>query len=398
MALGDLGVRVAGRLTGEARRRLITRRLRAGDALKPGPSWVQVGIDERCNFRCGMCWAHSHRLPEQHRSHVLPRETFDHLVDQLRELGTQRLDIAGTGEPLLHPDALHMLRCVKAAGMECVLITNGSLLTPERCDALIETRLDSLNVSLNSATDEAHHRVSDAPVGQRSRIVDALRYLVASRHRRGATKPCISVSFIVQRDNCGEIRRFAQEAIDFGFDSVEFAWLGINEASRALVLSPEDAEEARRQMQDAQHMLAEAGLMTNARRCLSRARGPEWSKTVFRLMPCYVGHFFCRVLADGAVDPCGASRRVVGNVTRDRVRDVWSSLAYRTFRREAFALPNLGRHLDQCGCYTCGHAQRAFEYHEKLRAGLFPEIVPSAPRRPAVPPSPAREPGLVLHC
>ncbi len=350
-------------------------RLRAGTPLRPGPSWVQIGIDERCNYRCGMCWTHSHRLPEQGRRHVLPRKTFEHLVDQLRELGTQRLDIAGTGEPLLHPDALDMLRHVKAAGMRCVLITNGSQLSPKVCESFIDIGLDCLNVSLHSATDETHHRITDGPLGDRSHIVAMLRYLVAKRHRRGVARPCVSVSFIVQRDNCREIGGIAQEAADLGFDNVEFAGLGINKASRELALSPQEEEEVRRQMQEAQRILDEAGVVTNARQYAGCARGARWSKSIYTQTPCCVGHFFCRILADGAVDPCGVSRRVVGDVTRERVRDIWSSPAYRSFRREAFGLPELGRPLDGCGCYTCGHAQRALAYHARLSAGLVPEIV-----------------------
>ena len=375
MGLGHAGLSAASRLKRGTRRRLINRRLRAGGALRPGPSWVQVGIDERCNYRCGMCWAHSHLLPNQDSRRVLPRKTFEHLVDQLRELGTRRLDIAGTGEPLIHPDALDMLRHVKAAGMKCVLITNGSLLTPGVCDSFIEMGLDSLNVSLNSATDETHHRITAAPLGQRSQIVGMLRYLVENRDRRGVTKPCISVSFIVQRDNWGEITGIAQEAVDLGFDNVEFAELGINEASQDLALSRWEAEEVRRQIDDAQHVLDEAGLMTNARHYLSSTRGAGGSKTIVTQTPCYVGQFFCRILADGRVYPCGVSRRVVGDVTRERVADIWSSLAYRTFRREACSLPKLGHQLSGCGCYTCGHAQTILYYHEKLSAGQFPEIV-----------------------
>jgi MoaA/NifB/PqqE/SkfB family radical SAM enzyme len=351
------------------------RRLRAGVALRPGPSWVQIGITEHCNYRCGMCWAHSHLLPKQNRKHVLRRECFEHLIDQFSKMGTRRLDIGGTGEPLLHPDALEMLQYVKAAGIHCVLITNGSRLTPEMCDAFVDIGLDSVSVSLHAAADETHHRVTAGPVGDRSHIVRMLRYVVESRERRGATKPCASVSFVVQRDNWSEITDIAEEASQLRFNNVEFTALGINEASRELALSREEEREVRRRMDLAQEILDGAGLMTNARHYLSCTRGAEWSSGVFGQTPCYVGHFFCRVLADGSVDPCGASRRVVGNVTRDSFGDIWSSLAYRTFRREAFGLPELGRQLEGCACYTCGHAPRARDYHEKLNSGLFPQIV-----------------------
>jgi MoaA/NifB/PqqE/SkfB family radical SAM enzyme len=305
----------------------------------------------------------------------MPRAVFERLVDELRELGTRRLDVAGTGEPLLHPEALHMLQYVTAAGIRCVLITNGSMLTPDACRRLVETGLDSLNVSLNSATDETHHRITQAAVGQRSHIVGMLRRLVASRSERGVGGPCISVSFIVQRDNCHEIVQMAREAVRLGIDNVEFAPLGINEASRDLALSPTDQVEATKQLARAQDILDRGGVHTNARHCLGLSRGADWSRAAFAQTPCCVGHLFCRVLADGAVDPCGVSRRVVGDVTQQSLGEIWSSSAYRAFRREALGLPTLGRELDGCSCYTCGHAQRAPSYHEKVRDGRFHEIL-----------------------
>lgn len=374
MGLWRLGVRVASRLRREVRRATIARRLRAGVPLRPGPTWVQIGIEEHCNYRCGMCWAHSHLLPEHGRPHVLPTETFKHLVDQLSVVGAQRIDIGGSGEPLLHPDALDMLHYIKAAGIACVLITNGSLLDQAACDSLVEMRLDAINVSLNSATDDSHHRVADAPTGERSHIVAMLRYLAESRIRSGATRPCISVSFVVQKDNCREIIQIAQEAADLGYDNVEFAGLGINEASQELALSPREQREARRQMAEAQHLLDRAGIMNNVRHYLTVPQGPEWSKSVVAHTPCSVGQFFCRVLADGRVYPCGVSRRVVGDATRQQITDIWSSPAYRDFRREAFRLPARDSQLDGCGCYSCGHAHTILDYHRKLSVGLLPEV------------------------
>jgi MoaA/NifB/PqqE/SkfB family radical SAM enzyme len=185
----------------------------------------------------------------------------------------------------------------------------------------------------------------------------------------------VSVSFVVQKGNYSEIRRFAEQAAAIGFDNVEFVGLGLNRASHALALSPPEEAEAALQVREAQHLLARAGISTNARHYLSCSRSADWSRTVFSHTPCCVGHFFCRVLADGSVDPCGVSRRVVGDITRQEVRDIWSSPAYRAFREEAFRLPALGHEVGQAACYTCGHALRADAYHDRMRAGAWPDVL-----------------------
>lgn len=370
-----LGCRGARRLAREVRKRVIRRRLRSGAPLTAGPLWVQIGIDERCNYRCAMCGGHSYLLPQTSRSRMLSLEAFAGLVSQLREMGTQRLDIGGTGEPMLHPDLLEMLRQVKNAGMRCTLITNGSLLTPKACDRFIAMGLDSVNISINSATDGTHHRITQAPMGERSRIVRALRYLVERRAQSGAGSPCVSVSFIIQKGNFAEVALIAQEAAMFGFDNVEYVALGMNEASRDLQLSPWEQAQVHRGLGEAQRVLASAGRMTNAGRYLSLPPRAEWSRPVVTQTPCTIGQFFCRILADGSVDPCGCSRRVIGDAMREPIRDIWSSPGYRAFRREAFSLPRLGRPVDACGCYTCGHSQRIVNYQQTLGTGALPEIL-----------------------
>jgi MoaA/NifB/PqqE/SkfB family radical SAM enzyme len=212
-------------------------------------------------------------------------------------------------------------------------------------------------------------------MGDRSRIVSMLRYLVEERNRRGLTKPWVSISFVVQRGNCAEVARAAQEAVDIGLDCVLYMALGINEASREVVLSQRDEEETLRQMAQAQRVLSHAGRVTNAHHYLSRQRGVQWSRAILAQTPCYVGQFFCRSHTDGAVDPCGVSRRIVGDITRERIRDIWSSPLYRAFRQEASSLPQRGRPLDRCGCYTCNHAQTILSYHQRLSAGIYPEII-----------------------
>ena len=157
------------------RRWRAARRLRVGEPLQ-GPEWVHLGIADGCNYRCTWCRLHSPLLPPQGRHDLLPRPLFEELVEDLQVLGTRLAEFGGVGEPLLHPEALPMVRRVKEAGMQALLITNGARLTPEVCEELVAVGVDRINVSINAATDETHERVHRAPRGDRARIVVMLEY------------------------------------------------------------------------------------------------------------------------------------------------------------------------------------------------------------------------------
>jgi MoaA/NifB/PqqE/SkfB family radical SAM enzyme len=67
------------------------------------------------------------------------------IVDQLADMGTQRIGLSG-GEPLLRDDIGEIIRHIKGKGIECGLSSNG-ILVPER---LLEIRgVDSICLSLD---------------------------------------------------------------------------------------------------------------------------------------------------------------------------------------------------------------------------------------------------------
>ncbi len=345
------------------------RRIRRGLALNQAPSWVQIGIDDHCNYRCVMCRTHSYNLSSEGQLHRMPLDLFERTVAQLSSLGTKSIDICGAGEPLLHPNAVKMFRLIKHLGMECRLITNGTFLTRELCDELLSMELDLLRISINSATDETHHTVTEAPLGERREIMRNVGYLIRRRDETGARVPVVGATIAIHKLSYHEVAMLAQEAAELRLDNLEFLPLGINEASASLALTAEERAEARRQVEEADAIMRAHGRSTTASEYLSREDKEDWTKDLFRDLPCYIGQFFCRINANGDVNPCCPSVRVIGNVGQRGFRDVWASDDYRAFRLEALDLPNRDGPVEQCFCNNCYHFTQIFLYHRNLTGG-----------------------------
>jgi len=351
------------------RRWYVAQKLRSGRPLQ-GPQWVSVGLMDGCNYRCVWCATHSRLLPPQGYTAALPRRVFRELVEDLQRLGTRLVEFSGVGEPLLHPDALPMVRAVRESGIDVLLITNGSLLTRDACDELVDIGVGTVNVSLNAATDKSHAHFHGARRGDRARIVEMVSYLRRARDRRGDGKPYLSVSTIMHRDSYGEVVALAEQAVQMDVDHLFFAPLGMNAAGAQLALTRAQDEEARRLVQAAEGVMRAAGKQTNARDFLDRPVDPYYTRELVGHIPCHIGQLFSRVLGTGDVYPCSASRHMpLGNLATTRFWDIWHSEGYRAFRRQAMALPRRKEPVEGCGCWCCGQHFLIKQYNDRLQRG-----------------------------
>ena len=84
----------------------------------------------------------------------------------------------------------------------------------------------------------------------------------------------------------------------------------------------------------------------------SRAAEGLFHTDVIDTIPCYMGWYECRILANGDVVPCcKADRLPLGNVLSRGLRDVWFSSRYEEFRRKALTLPKSDPYF---GAVRCG--------------------------------------------
>ena len=116
-----------------------------GDPADDAIHKVHVEVTTRCNLDCAMCVRHVWQEPPGDMS----ADTFGALVEQLAALpGPQTVQLAGFGEPLLHPAVLTFIGQAAAAGIATELVTNGALLTVPLGLELLEVGLQHLILSV----------------------------------------------------------------------------------------------------------------------------------------------------------------------------------------------------------------------------------------------------------
>jgi len=117
----------------------------------PAPRAVKIELTSQCNYRCGFC---AHRLRMKDRGEMDPA-FYERVVGEMVDAGVEELGMFYIGESFMCDWLPEAIAFAKKRGMRYVfLTTNGSLATPERVKACMESGLDSLKFSMNNADEE----------------------------------------------------------------------------------------------------------------------------------------------------------------------------------------------------------------------------------------------------
>ncbi len=123
------------------------------------PLMVVASVTYVCNARCPHCpYTNSEIRKDYANTPFMPEDIFKKLADECGRYESF-IRLSGGGEPLLHPQILDLIEYAKSAGARIGLITNGSLLTPEKADRLLACGADTIEVSVDAADPETYSKV-----------------------------------------------------------------------------------------------------------------------------------------------------------------------------------------------------------------------------------------------
>jgi MoaA/NifB/PqqE/SkfB family radical SAM enzyme len=155
----------------------------------------------KCNIACEGCY----REKGEHRP----------LADMIEELGSIRklrktdgISIAG-GEPLLYPHLLELVRYIVFQGWKPIIITNGTLLTPELIKELKDAGLVGFTVHVDS------HQNRPGWTGKSEAELNELRSQIAQMiHEAGEGQISCAFNATIYRDTVPDIPVLAKWALD----------------------------------------------------------------------------------------------------------------------------------------------------------------------------------------
>lgn len=158
--------------------------------LVPFPRRINVEPTNHCNQRCRLC----PRLGFTRPLGFMSRALFERIADECAGHDTS-LWLHFLGEPLLHPDAIAMVRYAKRAGVRRVgLSTNGVSLRGALADELLASGLDRLECSMDAGDRDGYRAMRGRDHWER--VVRNVQGFLARKRERGGDAPVTSIQFM----------------------------------------------------------------------------------------------------------------------------------------------------------------------------------------------------------
>lgn len=268
------------------------------------PLQMQLELASACNFKCRFCMHHDNDMLRRKGVNlgVMDEETFHSAVNGIKEF-PQRIkliNLQSRGESLLNKNIGTMVHELKSADVaeKIGLYTNGSLLTPEMSNDLIDGGIDVLHISIEGMSSEKYLEVCGTKVNFED-IVTNVKYFYNNKKD--------TYLYVKTMDN-----GLTQKEKDIFYDVFE------NIADNVFIENPVDA------WKDAEidlKYLKKDRYKTNTK-----------SATI-----CPRIFFSMVVHHDGTVVACDhdwSEQYIIGHVKNDRIIDIWNGQKMDNLRKQ----------------------------------------------------------------
>lgn len=270
------------------------------------PYTCNIKITQRCNLRCHFCglW----RMRDRAEMSV---HDYSHIAQLLYNIGVARIVITG-GEPLIREDLEEIVSCFAHKKFSITLLTNGTLLPPDRLANLIKAGVDDIGISL----DTLHSKTFDEICGANNQLETVIGTIKNARSL--VRKGYVQVLTTVSSRNINEIPQIA----DFVTRELD-CWSMINpinisrspnsiltaaNSSEIFPLPPEKVDYA----YDALEKMKRSGeAILVSSKFLKESR--SYLKTGNSKWNCHAGISYFTIFSDGAIAPC-SDTSIVANI------------------------------------------------------------------------------------
>ena len=302
-----------------------------------GPYFLRINpMGYVCNHACPMCWLHYFPPEELKRQKKTDLEKGMRLGDY-RDLfesmppGLEEVNVVGGGEPLIHPEAVEIMREIKRHRLKGSLITNGTLMKEPVSKALIDMRWDLVRVSVNAGDAETYRVVQG--VDRFDTLAANLKTFVRLRQEAGTELQCrLIMLHVIHHENLTTIDKLFAFAEEVEADFIEFE--PVIPISPQMELTPDEFRQA---LEALAACARDSRVPCNMSIVLSQLQVEETcvreNKPFCPAKRCSVGFDQALITAMGDVFPCCFSDEKMGNVREQAFGEIWFGEKYANVRK-----------------------------------------------------------------
>ena len=268
--------------------------------------YASLELTFNCNFACKFCYNPIEREGQERKKNVLENEKplakdeiFD-LLKQLRECGVLYFTLTG-GEPLVHPHFWEIARKCKELAFVLRIFSNGALIGEKEVKKLSELCPNCLEISLYGASEKSYEN-SCGRGDSFNKVIKALNLL--KKEGINVYLKCMLTS--ATENEMDEIQDIAD---NLGFPLNWDPHLEISDDGEDYPLKMRASKKA------IERLYNESKFKVGS----SPFEGGE------RISTCNIGKNLIHIDPYGNIFPCVEWRESIGNVKRDKIKDLWEN-------------------------------------------------------------------------
>jgi radical SAM protein with 4Fe4S-binding SPASM domain len=240
----------------------------------------------------------------------------------------EHVTASGIGEPLLNPHFFSLIDLFAERQITCEFYTNGTLLTPQNCEAILKRRnIVSLAISCDGAEKKTFENFR---VGANFESwIRSVRYFTMKKKEE---RPDLNISMftVINKQNLNELGKIIHLAAELGFNNVHFLDpIPIDDLAEANV--PSKIEVSSINLDDLLNLGRSHGVGVSW--WIRRDKMPPMA--ILRCLQPWESIF---IRVNGDIQPCcavfGADKApIMGNIFREKFSDIWNGDRFYEFRR-----------------------------------------------------------------
>lgn len=282
--------------------------------LRSRPYVVQIEETNKCNLDCQMCY----RRLQNRKYGEMSFENAKKIIDQFPYL--LWISWGGWGEPLMCKDLFKIIDYCNSKGIGAGFITNGTLLTSNNIDNMVNAKYLKLGISMDTATPEKIRNYKNF-----EKMKESIKTLTESIELQDKIIP---LRFVVtlMKENLHDLNGIILLAKEVGIKHVHIHGVQVyDEQLRGGIYDLPSEKEIRNELQEILSLCKTQNIMiTYTGLFRDGAKAPlcksPWTN--------------CFIAWDGTVHPCCAYlEKSFGNVFETPFEDTWNSKGYQAFRK-----------------------------------------------------------------
>lgn len=308
---------------------------------------------KKCNLFCKHCYRDSG--PEVESINELDTDEGKRLIDEIKSAGFKILILSG-GEPLLREDIFEIASYTSKSGLRPALGSNGTLITPEVAEDLIQSGISVVSISLDSLQCEYHDKFRNVTGAWEKAVFGIKNALTAGLK--------VQVNTTLTENNFDQFEKIVDFVTDLGVHALHPFFLvptGRAEEIEGDILKMDNYFQMIRIVMEKQENIDLELKPTCAPQFVPIAKDMGISTRFTR--GCIAGISYCCILPNGDVHICPYLPVKVGSIREKPFDEIWTQSKIfgklRNFKKYEGCCGECSR-IDICG----GCRARAYYYSE----------------------------------